>query len=72
MEHSDVRGDMPRPLPGILELEKAIVVYGRTETPFWDFDVRDLFFLFQIFTFSSPCYVVHYSSWKVKTFFPFL
>jgi len=34
MEHSDVRGDMPRPLPGILELEKAIVVYGRTETPF--------------------------------------
>jgi len=40
MEHSDVRGDMPRPLPVVPGLEKAIVVYEKTETSFWDFDVN--------------------------------
>jgi len=62
MEHSDVRGDIPRPLPVVRELEKAIVVYERTETPFWGYDVSDLLFRFQIFSFSSPYYRVHYSS----------
>ena len=42
MEHSNVRGDMSRPLPVVPELEKATVVYEKTETPFWDFDVSSL------------------------------
>jgi len=62
MEDSDVRGDMPRPLSVVPEFEKAIVVYEKTDTPFWNFDVSELFFIVQIFTFSSPYYVVHYSS----------
>jgi len=51
MECSDVRGDMPRPLPVVPELEKATIVYERTETPFWDFDVSYSFFSFQLFSF---------------------
>ncbi|CAH8384502.1 unnamed protein product [Eruca vesicaria subsp. sativa] len=35
---SDERGDRPRPLPDIPELEKAIDLFERTETPSWDFD----------------------------------
>ena len=51
MECSDVRGDMPRPLPVVPELEKATIVYERTETAFWDFDVSYSFFSFQLFSF---------------------
>jgi len=62
MKCGDVPGDMPRPLSVVPELEKATIVYEMTETPFWDFDVSYSFFSFQLFSFSSPYYVVDYSS----------
>ena len=36
---SDEHGDRPRPLPDIPELEDAIDLFERNETPSWDFDV---------------------------------
>ncbi|VVB00233.1 unnamed protein product [Arabis nemorensis] len=38
---SDEHGDRPRPLPDIPELEKAIDLYERKESPSWDFDEAD-------------------------------
>ncbi|KAL0886040.1 hypothetical protein Bca101_010023 [Brassica carinata] len=38
---SDEHGDRPRPLPDIPELEDAIDLFERNETPSWDFDEAD-------------------------------
>ncbi|CAI9117352.1 OLC1v1018728C1 [Oldenlandia corymbosa var. corymbosa] len=35
---SDEDGDRPRPLPDVPELQQAIHVFERTESPAWDFD----------------------------------
>ena len=37
--NSDVHGDRPRPLPVIEELNVAIDITGRKESPSWDYDV---------------------------------
>ncbi|KAM7471582.1 hypothetical protein LguiA_009765 [Lonicera macranthoides] len=38
---SDQHGDRPRPLPVIPELEQAIDIFQRTESPSWDFDEEE-------------------------------
>ncbi|CAJ1978240.1 unnamed protein product [Sphenostylis stenocarpa] len=38
---SDDVGDRPRALPVIRELEKATVIYERTESASWDYDAKD-------------------------------
>ncbi|KAJ1388572.1 Zinc finger, RING-type [Sesbania bispinosa] len=38
---SDDRGDRPKPLPFINELQKATTIFERTKSPAWDFDDED-------------------------------
>lgn len=39
---SDEHGDRPRPLPDVPELEEAIDLFERIDTPSWDFDVSSI------------------------------
>lgn len=36
---SDEHGDQPRQLPTLPELQKALDIFERTESPSWDYDV---------------------------------
>jgi len=39
MEHSDDKGDRPRPFPAIFELKNVVALSERKGSPSWDFDV---------------------------------
>lgn len=47
MSCSDEDGDRPRPLPDVPELQQAIDIFERKESPSWDYDVSGVF--------SRPC-----------------